>query len=120
FEQRRRRLAGLAAGEVARIILDARAASRRFHHLDVEGGALFEALGFEKLAHALQFLEADLKIALDLLDGLIERRAGCHVMRISIELDLAELAGFVPRQRIEFRDLLHFVAEKRDAPGAIL
>ena len=34
--KRRRRLAGLAAGEIARIVLDAGAAAGRLHHLEVE------------------------------------------------------------------------------------
>jgi hypothetical protein len=37
LEQRRRRLAGAPAGEIARIVLDAGAGAGRHHHLDVEG-----------------------------------------------------------------------------------
>ena len=50
FEQRRRRLARLAAGEVARIVLDAGAGAGRLHHLEVEEGALLEPLRFEQAA----------------------------------------------------------------------
>ena len=52
FEQRRRRLAGAAAGQVARIVLDAGAASGGLHHLDVEGGALLQPLRFQQAALA--------------------------------------------------------------------
>jgi hypothetical protein len=44
---------GLAAREIARIILDAGAGAGGHHHLDVEHGALLEALGFEDAARAL-------------------------------------------------------------------
>ena len=50
FEQGRRRLAGLAAREIARIVLDARAGACRFQHLDVEDGALLQPLGFQQTA----------------------------------------------------------------------
>src|SRR5438132_370489 len=46
FEQRRRRLAGPAAGEIARIVLDAGAASRGLQHFQIEGGALLQPLRF--------------------------------------------------------------------------
>ncbi len=58
FEQRRRRLAGLAAGEIARIILDAGAGAGRHHHLDVEEGALLEPLRFEHAACCVEFCRA--------------------------------------------------------------
>ena len=58
FEQRRRRLAGLAAGEVARIVLDAGAGAGGFHHLEIEQGALLEALGLEEAAGAVELLQA--------------------------------------------------------------
>ena len=65
FEQGRRRLAGLAAGEVARIVLDAGAGAGGFHHLEVEQGALLEALGFEEAAGAVELLQARGELLLD-------------------------------------------------------
>ena len=50
FEEGRRRLAGLAAGEVARVVLDAGAGAGRLHHLHVEDGALLEPLGLQQPA----------------------------------------------------------------------
>ena len=52
FEQGRRRLAGLAAGEVARIVLDAGAGAGRLHHLHVEQRALLEPLRLQQAAGA--------------------------------------------------------------------
>ncbi len=50
LEQGRRRLAGPAAGEVARIVLDAGAGAGRLQHLEVEDGALLEPLRLEQPA----------------------------------------------------------------------
>src|SRR3546814_8601199 len=58
FEQRRRRLAGQAAGEETAVILDPLAASGRGDHLEVEMGALFQSLRLEQPALGLQFLES--------------------------------------------------------------
>ncbi len=58
FEQGRRRLAGLASRQPARIVLDAGAGAGRLDHLDVEIGALFQALGFEQLSLGAEFGEA--------------------------------------------------------------
>ena len=52
------RLAGLAAGEVARVVLDAVAGAGRLEHLEVELGALLEALRLEQLALGDELVEA--------------------------------------------------------------
>ena len=49
FEQGRRRLARRPPGEIARIILDPGAMAGGLHHLQIEHGPLFEALGLEQL-----------------------------------------------------------------------
>ena len=64
FEQGRRRLARLAAGEIARIVLDALAGAGGLHHLEVEGGALLEPLRLEQPAHGVQLLEPAFSSAL--------------------------------------------------------
>ena len=57
FKQRRRRLAGLAAGEIARIILDAGAGAGRLHHFQIVERALFEPLRFEQPAGGVELVE---------------------------------------------------------------
>jgi hypothetical protein len=44
IDQRRRRLARLAAGEVARVVLDALAEAQFVEHFQVEAGSLLDAL----------------------------------------------------------------------------
>ncbi len=50
FEQRRRRVAGLSSGQVARVVLDPLAGAGRLHHFDIERGALFQPLRFQQFA----------------------------------------------------------------------
>ena len=63
FEQRRRRLAGAASGEIARIVFDAGAASGRFHHFEIEGGALLQPLRFQQAALVVELVEPQLQFA---------------------------------------------------------
>ena len=68
-EQRPGRLAGLAAGEVARVVLDAGADARLAQHLHVEVGALAQARRLQQLALALQLLQPHRQLLLDVGDG---------------------------------------------------
>ena len=120
FEQRRRRLAGPASGEIARIVLDAGAASGRFHHFEIEGGALLQPLRFQQAALVVELVEPQLQFGLDRLDRLHQRRARRHIVRVGVDLDEFELVLLVAGERIEFLDVLHGVAEQVHAPGAVL
>ena len=119
FEQRRRRLAGLAAGEIARIVLDAGAGAGRLHHLEVEGGALLQPLRFQQAALVVELVEPQLQLDLDRLDRLLQRRARRHIVRVGVDLDEFEVVLLVAGERIELVDVLDLVAEQVDAPGAV-
>ncbi len=120
FEQRRRRLAWPAAGEIARIVLDAGAASGRLHHLEVVDGALLEPLRLQQAAGGVELVEPPLQLLLDAGDRLDQRRARRHVVRIGVDLHEFELVGLLPGERIELVDRLHLVAEQVHPPGAVL
>ena len=120
FEQRRRRLAGAASGEIARIVLDAGAASGGFHHFEIEGGALLQSLRFQQPSLVVELVEAKFQLALDRLDRLHQRRPRRHIVRVGVDLDEFELVLLVAGERIEFLDILHGVAEQIHAPGAVL
>ena len=92
----------------------------RLDHLEVVGRALLEPLRFEQPAVAVQFVEPDLQVALDLLDRLQQRRARRHVMAVGVDLDRLQRGGLLAGQRIDLVDRLDLVAEQRDAPGAVL
>ena len=120
FEQGRRRLAGPAAGEIARIVLDAGAGAGRLEHFEIEDRALLEPLRFEQPALAIEPVEALLELELDRLDRLQQRRARRHIVRIGVDFDEFEVLRLHARQRIELDDRLDLVAEEADAPGAVL
>ncbi len=82
--------------------------------------ALFEALGFEDAACRVEFRETDAQIILDARDGLFQRGLGCDVMRVGIDFHRFQFSTLLAGERIEFGDLLHLIAEQRDAPGAII
>ena len=116
----RRRLAGLAAGEIARIVLDAGAGAGRLHHFQIVERALFEPLRFEQAPGGVELIETLLQFELDAGYGLQQRRPRRHVVRVGVDFDEFQLVGFLPGERIEFVDRFHLVAEQRHAPGAVL
>ncbi len=119
FEQRRRRLAGTAAGEIARIVLDAGAASGRFHHFEVERGALLQPLRFQQAALVVELIQPHLQLALDRFDGLHQRRPGRHVVRVGVDLYEFEIVLLVAGEWIELFDIVDDIAEQIDPPGAV-
>ena len=78
---------GQAAGQIARIVLDAGAGAGRLDHLDIVLRALLQPLRFEQAAAAVQFLQPDLEVAPDLLDRLQQGRARRHIMAVGVDLD---------------------------------
>ena len=120
FEKGRRRLARLAPGQIARIVLDAGAAAGRLDHFEIVGGALLEPLRLQQLALGEELVEADLQVALDLLDRLQQGRPRRHVMAVGVDLDRLQRGGLLAGQRVDLVDRLDLVAEQRDAPGAVL
>ncbi len=119
LEEGRGRLARGAAGEVARVVLDAVADAGRLEHLEVEVGALFQALGLEQLALVHELVEALFQLDADLLDGLPERRLGRDVVAVGVDADAVHAAGALARERVELGDALELLAEEREAPGAV-
>ena len=120
LEQGGRRLARLAAGEVARVVLDAGAGAGRLHHLDVEHGALLQPLRFEQPAGAVELVEPLLEVGLYLLDGLLHRRPRRHVVAVGVDDDVRQRRRLLAGQRIELDDRFDLVAEHLDAPGLVL
>ena len=120
LEQGRRRLARIAAGQIARIVLDPFAGTGGLHHLDVEVGALGQPLDLQQLALGGKLRDALLQLGLYLDDRLRQRRARRHVVAVGVDGDAFQRGGLVPGQRVEFMDRLDLVAEQRHPPGAVL
>jgi hypothetical protein len=120
FEQRRRRLAGLAAGQIARIILDAGAGAGRLHHFEIENRALLEPLRLQQAAGGVELFEPLAQLGLDRGDRLQQRRARRDVMRVGVDFDEFQFVGVAAGERVELDDGFDLVAEQVDAPGAVL
>ena len=90
LEQRRRRLARLAAGEVARIVLDAGAASRSPPSSPCRRCVRCSSrCASSSLPLGVELGQPQLQVVLDLLDRLLQRRLRRHVVAVGVDLDLA-------------------------------
>ena len=74
------RLTRLAAVEVARVVLDPLAEAHLLHHLDVEEGALLDALGLQQHVLRPEIPDALPQVDPDLLDGPFQGLAGGDVV----------------------------------------
>jgi hypothetical protein len=127
LEQGRRWLARLAAGQPARIILDAGAGTGCLHHLEVEHGALLDALGFEQLSLGREFIEA-----LAQLGGiLVQTRPGeapLKNLRLTAVRQIKILGSITPGQSLHLSGSLQgmldtlgqVIGEIRDDAGHII
>src|SRR3954469_17623864 len=119
-EQARRRIAGFAAGEMARVVLDALAEAHLLDHLQVEHRPLLEPLRLEKLFLRSQQGEPLPQLLADVVDGALAPLAARHVVAGREDADLLDLSEDLPAQRIDLLDRLHRVAEQLDADRALL
>ena len=120
LEKRRRRLAGAASGQVARVVFDAGAGAGRLDHLEIEGGALLEPLRLQELARLVELLQVQLQILADEPRRLLQRGLGRHVVAVGVDLDRLQGSCLGAGQGIELDDALDLVAEEGDAPAPVL
>ena len=113
--QGRRRLAGTAAGEVAGVVLDAGAVADLQHHLQVEDGALLQALGLHQLVVLPQQVEAVLELHLDLLDGAEDGLPRGRVVGLGKDGVARDLAQHLAGEGIEQGEGLDLVVEQLDS-----
>jgi hypothetical protein len=120
FEQCRRWFPGQAAGQEAAVVLDTGTASGGCDHLQIEVGALFQPLVFQKLALGLQFLQPLGELELDGLGRLLQRRPGRDIVAVGVDLHAFQVGDAVSCQRVELGDRLDLLAEEADPPGHVL
>ena len=121
LEQRARRLAGAAAVDGRRVVLDAVAVAELLHHLEVVLGAHPEALGLEQLALLLEVGEPLLELLLDAADGGLHPLLAGDVVRGREERRrLLLLAHRLAGERVDHQDPLDLVAEQLDAHGGLV
>ena len=120
IEQCRRRFARQASGKMARIIFDAVAIADLADHLQIEHGALVQALRFHQLAALFEFLLPPFQLRLDAAQRAFARFGRHYVMRFGIDrqaqIGLADLA----EHRVDLAEAVHFVAPQLDAISVIV
>jgi len=119
-EQRPRPRAGLPARQVAGVILDARAEAELAHHLDVERGALAQALGLEHHAPGLELRGPLLRLLLDVHERLLHLVGGRDVVGRGIDVELLALREDLAGHRVELGDPFDLVAEELDADDEVV
>ena len=114
-EEGGRRLAGVAPGEVAGVVLDAVAVAQLQHHLDVVEGALLQALGLHQAVMLAQPLEALDQLRLDGIDGAEDGLPGRDVVGLGVDRHPRHLAPHLAGQGVEEADGVDLVIEELDA-----
>jgi hypothetical protein len=119
LEQGRGRFPGGPPAEVAAVVLDAVAAPRLFDHLEVEEGALLEALRLEQAVAAAQIVEALGQLGADLGDRPQHLLLGGDVEAGGEHHHLVELVQALAPQGIDEAQALDLVPEELDAEGPL-
>ena len=114
-EQAVRPLAGLAAVEDSRVVLDPRAEPELAEHLHVVLGALAQAMGLEQLALGLELRAPLVELAPDLGDRVVDHALADVVVRRRPDADVLEVVlDELARQRVEVLEVLDLVTEHHD------
>src|SRR5947208_14767040 len=120
IEQGRRRLAGHAAGEVPRIILDAMAVANLFHHLQIEKRSLVDPLRFKQASLPFEQRLPTGKLGLDRFDGLLDPRPRHDEMALGINGEAIEHAQFIAGQRIKRAELINLISPQLNSESDAL
>ena len=118
-DERERVRARRAALEDARVVLDPGAEAELLHHLEVVLGALADPVRLEHAALGLELRDLLLELGAQLVDRALDRRLRGDVLGRRPDDEVVETRVHLARDRVEVRDLLHLVAEERDAVGRL-
>src|SRR5438093_1700546 len=108
------------AREVTRVILDPGAGPRLAEHLEIEVGALSQALGLEQPVRVLELLHTVDELDLDVLDRFQKLLARRDEVPGRVDVDLVALCKHLSGERVELRDPLDVVAKELDAHRELL
>ena len=81
---------------------------------------MLEPLGLEQFAFVHQLVEPYFEFFFDADDGLFHRGLGGDVVRVGVDADLVECAGFMAGERVDFGDGFQLFAEERHRPCAVV
>src|SRR6185437_15300806 len=115
-----RRLAGLAAVEMPRVILDTIRIPKLANEGDVMKRAALQTLMLQGLLLALEFGELFLELGLDVLERAVALVLACHEVLRREDEDGFGLAQFRARDGIELLDARHAIAIEGDLEDGAL
>ena len=104
-----------AALERTRVVLDPAAEAELLHHLEVVLRALPDPVRLEHPPLVLEPRHLLLELRAQVVDRPLDRRARRHVLGRRPDDEVVEVRVHLAGERVEARDLLHLVAEERDA-----
>ena len=111
-EQRRRRLARLPARQVAGVVLDPRAVTELGDHLEVEAGALLQALRLHELVVLRQMRQAFAQFVLDVIKHAQNAFPRRHVMGLREHRKAWHPVDDFAGEGIKRREVLDFIVEQ--------
>ena len=114
-EQGRWRLAGTTSGQEARVVLDPLAMTDFGHHLDIEPGPLFQALGLHQAIRIAQHRKPIDQLVLDGIDGFDNPLARRHVVALRIHREPRHPTNDLAGEWVEEAQILDLVVEEFDA-----
>ena len=115
IHQRGWRVSRPCAGKVTGVVLDALAVAHLLQHLQIEPGALLQALRLHQLAGLDELVQPFTQLQLDGLDGGHHTVARGDVVAARVDREAWNLLPDAPRQRVEQLQRLHLVIEELDA-----
>ena len=108
------------AREVPGIVLDAVAVAQLLHHLQVEAGALLQALGLQQFAVFPEPVQPRAQLRLDGGHGLAAHQVRGDIVGGGVDHDAFELPQRLAPEGVNLPDGLHRVAPKLHPDGPVL
>ncbi len=100
--------------QMARIVLDPRAVSDLFQHLEVITRTLFEALRLQMFALLLEECEAFFQLCFDVADRVLQTIGVCQILFGRVDGHLLRFVEDLSGQRAELHDAFDLIAEERN------
>ena len=113
-------LAGLAAVEIARVVLDARTVAQLLDHLHVVLHALLDALRLDLVAHLLEEGHLLHQIVLDVVDGAVGLLLSGHKEVGGVDLIVGIAPHAIHRHGVELLDGIDLVVPEGDAQDDVV
>src|SRR6266849_8437307 len=110
----------LTSGDMAGVILDARAVADFRHHFKIEPRSLLKPLRLKKLTHLAEVRQLFLKLRLDAFRGYLQRRTARYEKLGGIHDFRIELVKHFTRELVDPGDFLNLIAEQLNTQSAVL